>query len=172
MATVLNHIRKVSNRDDSLRRDFNTRDGIVPQDYDCLCRPVLIASLSGRSFLYATLSPPACLPFICRACQRVCGECMRRTELDPLIFRWKKTTRALKIHEQLYGKYITDLLELRTDTELARFSDPVEAAAFFCLLDLTRRSWPGGDDPACRPCGIPGQCTLVAGDPPAIKETA
>ena len=40
----------------------------------------------------------------------------------------------------LYGKYVTDLLEKRTDAELALFSDPVEAAAFFCLLDLMRRS--------------------------------
>ena len=61
-------------------------------------------------------------------------------ELDPLILRWKKTTRALKIHEQHYGKYITDILERRTDAELALFRDPVEAAAFFCLLDLLMRS--------------------------------
>ncbi len=61
-------------------------------------------------------------------------------ELDPLILRWKKTTRALRIHEQHYGKYITDILERRTDAELALFRDPVEAAAFFCLLDLLMRS--------------------------------
>jgi len=61
-------------------------------------------------------------------------------ELDPLILRWKKTTRALKIDEQPYGRYITDLLERRTDTELALFRDPVEAAAFFCLLDVVMRS--------------------------------
>jgi hypothetical protein len=61
-------------------------------------------------------------------------------ELDPLILRWKKTTRALKIHEQHYGKYITDILERRTDAELALFRDPVEAAAFFCLMDLLMRS--------------------------------
>ena len=65
---------------------------------------------------------------------------MRKMELDPLILRWKKTTRALKIHEQHYGKYITDILERRTDAELALFRDPVEAAAFFCLLDLLMRS--------------------------------
>lgn len=88
---------------------------------------------------------------------------MRRTELDPLIFRWKKTTRALKLHEQPYGKYITDILERRTDAELARFSDPVEAAAFFCLLDLVRRSWPPGEYPDARPAGIPGQSMLVPG---------
>jgi hypothetical protein len=64
---------------------------------------------------------------------------MKRTELDGLILRWKKTTRALKIGEQVYGKYITDLLEKRTDAELALFSDPVEAAAFFCLLDLAEK---------------------------------
>jgi hypothetical protein len=62
-------------------------------------------------------------------------------ELDPLILRWKKTTRALKIHEQHYGKYITDILERRTDAELALFKDPVEAAAYFCLLDLVMRSF-------------------------------
>ena len=65
---------------------------------------------------------------------------MRRMELDPLILRWKKTTRALKIHEQHYGKYITDVLEQRTDAELALFKDPVEAAAFFCLLDVVMRT--------------------------------
>lgn len=62
-------------------------------------------------------------------------------ELDPLILRWKKTTRALKIHEQHYGKYITDMLERRTDAELALFKDPVEAAAFFCLLDVVMRTF-------------------------------
>ena len=84
-------------------------------------------------------------------------------DLDPLIFRWKKTTRALKIHEQPYGKYITDILELRTDAELARFSDPVEAAAFFCLLDLVKRGRSGEGFLFCPP-GIPGQSTLVPGD--------
>lgn len=62
-------------------------------------------------------------------------------ELDHLILRWKKTTRALKIHERHYGKYITDILEQRTDAELALFKDPVEAAAFFCLLDVVTRSF-------------------------------
>ena len=61
-------------------------------------------------------------------------------ELDPLILRWKKTTRALKIDEQQYGRYITEILERRTDAELALFKDPVEAAAFFCLLDVVMRS--------------------------------
>lgn len=65
---------------------------------------------------------------------------MRRMELDPLILRWKKTARALKIHEQHYGKYITDILERRTDAELALFADPVEAAAFFCLVDILMRT--------------------------------
>nr|WP_321351671.1 hypothetical protein [uncultured Methanoregula sp.] len=65
---------------------------------------------------------------------------MKRKELDGLILRWKNTTRALKIHEQEYGKYLTEILEMRTDGELALFSDPVEAAAFFCLLDLVERS--------------------------------
>lgn len=65
---------------------------------------------------------------------------MRKMELDGVILRWKKTTRALKIHEQEYGKYLTEILEMRTDGELALFSDPVEAAAFFCLLDLVERS--------------------------------
>ncbi|MFA4861063.1 hypothetical protein [Methanoregula sp.] len=66
---------------------------------------------------------------------------MKRKELDGLILRWKYTTRALKIHEQAYGKYMTDLLEKRTDAELALFSDPVEAAAFFCLLDLVEKTF-------------------------------
>jgi hypothetical protein len=86
---------------------------------------------------------------------------MRRKDLDLLIFRWKKTTRALKIHEQPYGKYVTDLLEKRTDAELAFFSDPVEAAAFFCLLDLMKRCPPDGADSCLRHLsGIPGQATL------------
>jgi hypothetical protein len=86
---------------------------------------------------------------------------MRRKDLDLLIIRWKKTTRALKLHEQPYGKYVTDLLERRTDAELAFFSDPVEAAAFFCLLDLVRQSRPDGTDFClCSPSGIPGQATL------------
>jgi len=67
------------------------------------------------------------------------SDSMKRKELDGVILRWKKTTRALRIHEQVYGKYITDLLEKRTDAELALFSDPVEAAAFFCLLDLVEK---------------------------------
>jgi len=70
----------------------------------------------------------------------LCGEKMRKMELDPLILRWKKTTRALKIHEQHYGKYITDILERRTDAELALFKDPVEAAAYFCLVDVVMRT--------------------------------
>lgn len=65
---------------------------------------------------------------------------MKRKELNGLILRWKNTTRALKIHEQPYGKCLTEILEKRTDGELALFSDPVEAAAFFCLLDLVERS--------------------------------
>nr|WP_320161556.1 hypothetical protein [uncultured Methanoregula sp.] len=76
---------------------------------------------------------------------------MKRKELDGVILRWKKTTRALRIHEQVYGKYITDLLEKRTDAELALFSDPVEAAAFFCLLDLVEKisdlPWQSPSDP-------------------------
>jgi hypothetical protein len=89
---------------------------------------------------------------------------MRRKDLDLLIFRWKKTTRALKIHEQPYGKYVTDLLGKRTDAELALFSDPVEAAAFFCLLDLMRRSRLDGELLTGLSHGISGQSTLVPGD--------
>ena len=89
---------------------------------------------------------------------------MRRKDLDLLISRWKKTTRALKIHEQPYGKYVTNLLEKRTDAELALFSDPVEAAAFFCLLDLMQRSRPDGEASVSPPAGVPGQSTLVSVD--------
>ena len=64
---------------------------------------------------------------------------MRKIQLDEVILRWKKTTRALKIHEQEYGRYLTEILEKRTDAELVHFSDPVEAAAFFCMLDLVKR---------------------------------
>ncbi len=65
---------------------------------------------------------------------------MRRMELEPLIQRWKKTTSALKIPEPHYGKDITDFLERRTDAELAFFRDPVEAAAFFCLVEVVFRA--------------------------------
>jgi hypothetical protein len=79
-------------------------------------------------------------------------------ELEGVIRRWKKTTRALKIHEQEYGKYLTDILEKRTDAELALFSDPVEAAAFFCLLDIARRTFGEGVPVACGSCsgGVAG----------------
>jgi len=63
---------------------------------------------------------------------------MRKIQLNEVILRWKKTTRALKIPEQEYGRYITDILERRTDAELVHFSDPVEAATFFCLLELVK----------------------------------
>ena len=90
-------------------------------------------------------------------------------ELDGIIRRWKKTTRALKIPEQEYGKYLTDLLEKRTDAELALFSDPVEAAAFFCLLDIAQRTSWTGSSPACR-CssgGVSGPVPLGS-DAPAM----
>ena len=61
-------------------------------------------------------------------------------ELDTVILRWKKTTRALKIHEQEYGRHLTDVLERVTDAQLVHFQDPVEAAAFFCMLDLLKRT--------------------------------
>jgi hypothetical protein len=84
---------------------------------------------------------------------------MRRKDLDPLIFRWKKTTRALKIHDQSYGKRITDILEQCTDTDLVLFTDPVEAAAFFCLLDLAGKV-PG--EPCHAGPALPeGQCSLL-----------
>jgi hypothetical protein len=89
---------------------------------------------------------------------------MQRKDLDPLIFRWKKTTRALKIHEQPFGKYVTDILERRTDAELARFSDPVEAAAFFCLLEFVKKDWLcTGEFPASRTAGR-GQSLLLPGE--------
>jgi hypothetical protein len=64
---------------------------------------------------------------------------MRKMELDGVILRWKKTTRALKIHEQEYGRHLTDVLERVTDAQLVHFQDPVEAAAFFCMLDLLKK---------------------------------
>ncbi len=95
---------------------------------------------------------------------------MRRMELDPLILRWKKTTRALKIHEQQYGKYITDILERRTDAELALFRDPVEAAAFFCLVDIMTRTAdknsPGLSSPLPLSCQQPILADLPAGQVP------
>lgn len=63
---------------------------------------------------------------------------MRRMQLDDVILRWKKTTKALKCYEREYGRALTDCLEKRTDAELAHFKDPVEAAAFFCLVELMK----------------------------------
>ena len=63
---------------------------------------------------------------------------LRKMQLDEVILRWKKTTRALKIYEQEYGKKLTDCLEKRTDAELVHFKDPVEAATFFCLVELMK----------------------------------
>jgi hypothetical protein len=59
-------------------------------------------------------------------------------ELDGVILRWRKTTRALKIHEQEYGRHLTEVLERVTDAQLVHFQDPVEAAAFFCMLDILK----------------------------------
>jgi hypothetical protein len=90
---------------------------------------------------------------------------MRRMELDGVILRWKKTSQALKIHEQEYGQHLTDVLERVTDAQLVHFQDPVEAAAFFCLLDLlkkTREGTPGiartDVPPMSRQASLPG-CT-------------
>ena len=68
----------------------------------------------------------------------ILGELLQKMQLDEVILRWKKTTRALKIYEQEYGKTLTDCLERRTDAELVHFHDPVEAAAFFCLVELMK----------------------------------
>jgi hypothetical protein len=90
---------------------------------------------------------------------------MRRMELDPLILRWKKTTRALKIHEQSYGKYITDILERRTDAELALFKDPVEAAAFFCLVDVVMRTFDKNSHGLSSPLPLTRQQPIIADIP-------
>ena len=86
---------------------------------------------------------------------------MRRIELDGVILRWKKTTRALKIHEQEYGRYLTAVLERVTDAQLVHFQDPVEAAAFFCMLDLVKNM---NRHPANVPAGpgntSSGECPL------------
>jgi len=87
-------------------------------------------------------------------------------ELDPLILRWKKTTRALKIHEQHYGKYITDILERRTDAELALFKDPVEAAAFFCLVDILMRTCDKNSPGLSSPLPLTRQQRILADVPP------
>lgn len=65
---------------------------------------------------------------------------MSRMEFDRVILRWKVTTRALKINEQEHGRHLTDVLERVTDTQLAHFQDPVEAAAFFWMIDLLKRT--------------------------------
>jgi hypothetical protein len=75
-------------------------------------------------------------------------------ELDSVILRWKKTTRALKIHEQEYGRHLTAVLERVTDAQLVHFQDPVEAAAFFCMLDLLKRTREtAGPGTAANPAG-------------------
>jgi hypothetical protein len=86
-------------------------------------------------------------------------------ELDPLILRWKKTTRALKIHEQPSGKYITDILERRTDAELALFKDPVEAAAFFCLVDVMMRTMNRNSPGLSSPLSLSRQQPILADMP-------
>ena len=81
-------------------------------------------------------------------------------ELDSVILRWKKTTRALKIHEREYGRHLTDVLERVTDAQLVHFQDPAEAAAFFCMLDLLKRTnVKAGRDAAVETAG--------AGEPPS-----
>lgn len=83
---------------------------------------------------------------------------MRRMDLDPLILRWKKTTRALMIHEQSYGRHLTDVLERVTDAQLVHFQDPAEAAAYFCMLDLLKRMQAKKiDDALPAPAAEPGQ---------------
>ena len=94
---------------------------------------------------------------------------MRKMELDPLILRWKKTTRALKIHEQHYGKYITDILERRTDAELALFKDPVEAAAFFCLLDVVMRTTDKNSPGLSSPLPLSRQQSIIADLPSGCR---
>jgi hypothetical protein len=63
---------------------------------------------------------------------------MRRAALDSLVLRWKVATRAMKVSDQKYGDRVIRMLEERTDAELARFEDPLEAALFFCMLELTK----------------------------------
>jgi len=64
---------------------------------------------------------------------------MRKKELDALIVRWKRCTRMLPDEQKPCGKYLTDILETRNEREFTRFTDPVEAAAFFCLRELVKR---------------------------------
>jgi hypothetical protein len=90
-------------------------------------------------------------------------------ELDPLILRWKKTTRVLKIHEQHYGTYITDILERRTDAELALFKDPVEAAAFFCLVDVVMRTTDKNSPGLSSPLPLSRQQSIIADLPSGCR---
>ena len=84
-------------------------------------------------------------------------------ELDGVILRWKKTTRALKIHEQGYGQHLTDVLERVTDAQLVHFKDPVEAAAYFCMLDLLKRSCEKKTAPACTGTDLPSRQAILPG---------
>jgi hypothetical protein len=82
-------------------------------------------------------------------------------ELDGVILRWKKTTRALKIHEQEYGRHLTDVLERVTEAQLVHFQDPVEAAAFFCMLDILKKTREGKSGSA--DTGTPSRQTILTG---------
>ena len=65
---------------------------------------------------------------------------MRKMQLNEVIQRWKKTSRSLKPGELESGRYLIDVLERRTDADLVNFTDPVEAAVFFCLLELVTKA--------------------------------
>jgi hypothetical protein len=86
-------------------------------------------------------------------------------ELDGVILRWKKTTRALKIGEQGDGRHLTDVLERVTDAQLVHFHDPVEAAAFFCLLDLLKKTRAGNSCSAGTDAAVPSGQAILSGCP-------
>ena len=88
---------------------------------------------------------------------------MRRMELDGVILRWKKTTRALKIHEQEYGRHLTDVLERVTDAQLVHFKDPVEAAAFFCMLDILKKTCEGKPGIGGTEAALPSRQAILPG---------
>jgi hypothetical protein len=88
---------------------------------------------------------------------------MRSVDLEGVILRWKKTTRAMKTHDQVYGRHLTEVLGRVPDAQLVHFQDPVEAAAFFCMLDILKKSCVGK-------AGIPGKDPEIWSQQPVLPD--
>jgi hypothetical protein len=60
------------------------------------------------------------------------------TDMMKMIERWKRGTRALRIHDQQYGHRMIRLLERYHGPTLRLFDDYLEAATFFILVGMLR----------------------------------